>query len=152
MSLFRRLCSTCSKTVVHVLFEVRARQRRAQVCFCELMPPTGSANLMPCAERAAGFLPQRQHAGPPPFAKDPDFVQSRRSDIVEAEPGRFGDAKAGIAGKAQHRPVPGSGPGGGIRGLEQSVDFVPVEMFGRGGIAFFLRNRMRPRSQVLDFR
>ena len=88
----------------------------------------------PCTERNACFPPQRQDAGPPSLAHDPD--------LVEAEADQFGDAAAGVVGKAQHRPVPGSRPCGGIRCLEQRIHFVPVEIFERGNIALLLWDRM----------
>ena len=106
----------------------------------------------PCTERNACFPPQRQNAGPPSLAHDPDFVELRHCDIVEAEADQFGDAQTGVVGKAQHRPVPSSGPCRGIRCLEQRIHFVPVEMFERGNIALLLWDRMHLSRHVEVFR
>ena len=101
----------------------------------------------PCTKRESRFFPQRQNTGSSSLAHDPDLVELRHPDIVEAEADQFGDAEPGIVGKAQHRLVPGSGFGGGIRRLEQRIHFVPVEIFERGNIALLLRDRMHPCRQ-----
>ncbi len=53
----------------------------------------------PRSERTSRLLPQRQDAGPPSLAHDPDLVEPRHPDIVEAEADQFGAAEPGVVGE-----------------------------------------------------